>query len=124
MSPWRTRCIVELRHLDNNVGRHLVCPQPLWFARFALTGFFTMQAELHRRRPEASQRSRRCSSAPESSLKVSNSPMPLIPRVLPYLSRNFSPERVYATVGPHRHELRRLVPRVGVVPIFDYVVSP
>jgi hypothetical protein len=45
-----------------------------------------------RRRPRASLRPHRCSSAPEFPIEVSNSPMPLFSHVLPCCSRNRSPE--------------------------------
>jgi hypothetical protein len=110
LSFYRAHCLGELRPFACNMGHLLVRPQPLWFALSALTGFFTWQTELCRHRPEASLRPCRCSSAPESPLKVNNSPTPLFPRVFPCLSRNCPPEWVCAAVGPLHRELSPLVP--------------
>jgi hypothetical protein len=60
-------------------------PKPFWFARFMLTGVLPVQPKPHRRRPEAYPRPRRCSSAPESPLEVSN-PHALISLVTALLS--------------------------------------
>jgi hypothetical protein len=110
LSFCRAHCLGELRPFASNVGHLLFRPKLLWFALFALTGLFTWQLELRRRRPEASLRPRYCSSAPESPLEVNNSPTPLFPRVLPCLSHNCSLEWVYAAVGRLRRGLRSLVP--------------
>jgi hypothetical protein len=107
--PWppssvcRVPCLGELRLVASKAGHPLVCPEALWFTRSALTGSFTVQSELRHRRPEASLRTRHCSSAPKFPLEVSNSPTPLISLVLPYRPRTCSPEQVcVAARPPHR----------------------
>jgi hypothetical protein len=85
-------------------------PSPSVSPGSALTGLFIVQPKLRRIRPKASLSLRRCSSAPESPLDVSNSPTPLISRVLPYCPRNRSPELSCAAVGLLHRETRPLVP--------------
>jgi hypothetical protein len=53
---------------------------------------------------------RRCPGAPEFPLEVSNLPVPLFLHLLPWFSRDCSPEQVRAAVGPLRCGLRPLVP--------------
>jgi hypothetical protein len=95
-------CLSEFRLFANNGGHPLVCPQPLCFARSALTGLQPVQSKLRRRRPKASLRPRRCSGAQEFPLEVSDSPTPSISRVLLYHPRNCSSEQVCATARPPR----------------------
>jgi hypothetical protein len=82
-----------------------VCPKPLCFAQSTLTGVLPVQPKPRCRRPKASLRPRRCSSALEFPLEVSNSPMPLISHVLPCRPRNCSPEQVRAAARPPHSRL-------------------
>jgi hypothetical protein len=84
------------------VGHPLVCPQPLCFARSALTDFLPMKPKFHRHRPKASLRPCRCSGAPNFPLEVSKSPTPLIYLVLSYRQHNCSPEQVCVVARPPR----------------------
>jgi hypothetical protein len=77
----------------------MVWPQSLYFPRFALTGLLTAQPSFCRRRPRSSRCPRRCSSALEPSLEVTNPPMPLISRFLPCCPRNRSPKSMCAAIG-------------------------
>ena len=78
-SVCRVRCLGGLCPFASNAGHPLVCPQPLYFTRSTLTGVLPVQPELRRRRPEAPLRPRRCSSAPEFPLEVSNPLCPYFP---------------------------------------------
>jgi hypothetical protein len=111
-SSCRVRCPGELRLLTSNSRHPLVCPHPLYFPRFVLTGLLAMQPCLPHRQPGPSLCPCRRSNAPEPSLEVTNLPMPLIPHFLPCCSRNRSPELSCAAVGPLRHERCRAHGRV------------
>jgi hypothetical protein len=69
-----------------------------------------VQPELRHRGPEASLRLCRCSITPVFPLKVINLPVPLVPYLLPWSSRNCSLELIRAAVSPPRCGLRPLVP--------------
>jgi hypothetical protein len=93
-SVCRIRCLGELRPFASNAGHSLVCPQPLYFARSALTGVLPVQLKPHHRRPKASLRPRRCSGAPEFPLQVRPPPCPYfpicchVPRVIAHRSKS------------------------------------
>jgi hypothetical protein len=84
-SFYRVCCLGEFRLLASNARHLLVCPSPSVSPGPCSSTF-------PHRRPKASLRPRRCSSAVESPLEVSNSTTPLIFRVLPYCPRNRSLE--------------------------------
>jgi hypothetical protein len=69
-----------------------------------------MQLELRLRRPEASLCLRHCPVTPAFPLKVSNLPTPLFPCLLPWSSRDCSPELIHTAVSPPHRGLRPLVP--------------
>jgi hypothetical protein len=97
-SSCRVHCPGELRLLTNNSRHPLVRPQPLYFPLFALTRLLVTQSCLRHRRPRPLLRPRRCSSALEPSLEVTNPPMPLIPHLLTYCPCNRSLELSCAAV--------------------------
>jgi hypothetical protein len=74
--------------------------------------------------PKAPLLPRCCSSAPESPLELSNSPTPLISRVLPCCPRNCSPEWVVPPLvsSATYHTLWCLC--AGVVPMVESAMSP
>jgi hypothetical protein len=98
-SSYLVRCPGEHRLLANNTRHPLVCPQPFYFPLFAITGLLITQSCIHRHRPRPSRCPRQFSNAPESSLEVTNPPMPLIPHLLFCCPLNRSPELMCATVG-------------------------
>jgi hypothetical protein len=104
------RCSGEFRLLANNTRHPLVCPQPLYFPRFALTRLLTAQLSLRRHRPGSSWCPRCCSSALGPSLEVTNPPMPSISRLLPCCPRNRSLESMCTAVGLLRHGPCPLLP--------------
>jgi hypothetical protein len=75
-----------------------------------ITGLLIAQPCLHHHRPRPSRCPRRFSSAPESSLEVTNPPMPLIPHLLTCCPCNRSPELMCAAVGSLRRGPFPLVP--------------
>jgi hypothetical protein len=83
LSLCRACCLGEFCLFVSSSRHPSVCLQPLWFARSTLTGILLVQPKPRHRRPEASLRPHRCSSAPESPLEVSNPPMHLFPQLLP-----------------------------------------
>jgi hypothetical protein len=91
-NPHRARCLGEFCLAVSN-SRHLsIRPQPIWFSWSALTGVISRAVGVRRRRPEASPHPRRLPSTPEFGLKVSNLPAPLFLCLLPWSSRDCSPE--------------------------------
>jgi hypothetical protein len=109
-SSYRVCCPGELRLLVGNTRHPLVCPEPLYFPLFKVIGHLTAQLCLRCRRPRSSLRPRRCSSTLESSLEVTNLPMPLIPHLLPCCPSNCSPELSCVAARPLRCGSCPLVP--------------
>jgi hypothetical protein len=125
--PWSSaviRCPFHGRCRASATFVASVSPQPLFFARSALTGFFTLQPELRRHRPKASLRPCHCSRAPESPLEVSKLPTPLISHALPCRPRNCSSEQVCTTAMPPHRTPPLWCPCADAVSMIVSVVSP
>jgi hypothetical protein len=125
LSLCRARCLGELHLFASNMGHLPVCPQPLWFARSALTGVLPVQPKPRCHRPEGSLRPRHCSSAPESPLELSN------PHPFPYFRGYCSVVRVIARRSKFAPPLSLSTAvyalwclYAGVVPTAESAVSP
>jgi hypothetical protein len=109
--PRPIQCHGELRLTVSCSGHPSVCPFPPWFSRPALTitGVILTAGALP---PSfiASLHHRRCPVTPSLPLEVRNLPAPLISCVLPYCSRDCSPEQSSAAASPSFHASRPLVP--------------
>jgi hypothetical protein len=104
------QCHGELCLAVSCSGHPSMCPLPLCFVRFALTGAIFTQPESRRRCLVASLCLRRCFATPALPLKVSNPLVPLIWTSPLCCSRDCSPEQSRVAASPTRHGLSSLVP--------------
>jgi hypothetical protein len=135
-SPWSTACSMAAVEflprplprwappLRQHCGTSSGLPQPLWFARSALTSFLTLQPEPHHRRPKISLRPCRCSGALESPLEVINPSCPYFPvccsvvRVIARWSKSAP------SLGSSTAIYALWCPRAVVMPMVESIVSP